>query len=348
MTRFRLALLAIVASALAALPVYSIGDDRAQRKPQGAMRAAHVLPNVGQPRYMAITRAGHYKVNPKKNIRPSAAALKVLNHQANVTAQFDVTYDGFTPDAQQAFQAAVNVWGAQLSTPVTIRVEAHWTPLGPGVLGSAGPNDMEINFTNAPMSDTWYPVALANKIAGTDLAPGRPHIVANFSSVFSNWYTGTDGNTPADKYDLMSVVTHELGHGLGFIGSMNVDASGQGSWGNGTSYPFAFDRFTGNSTGQSLLDTSIFPNPSTALAGQLTSNQLFWFGQKGTAAAGGAPGPVLYAPATWEQGSSYSHLDETTYPAGNPNSLMTPQLGMGEAIHDPGPICMAIFSDMGW
>ncbi len=56
----------------------------------------------------------------------------------------------------------------------------------------------------------------------------------------------------------------------------------------------------------------------------------------------------LYAPTTWQQGSSYSHLNEATYPKGNPHSLMTPQLGTAEAIHFPGPITMALFSSIGW
>ncbi|NIV03224.1 MAG: T9SS type A sorting domain-containing protein, partial [Calditrichae bacterium] len=58
--------------------------------------------------------------------------------------------------------------------------------------------------------------------------------------------------------------------------------------------------------------------------------------------------PKLYAPSNWEQGSSYSHLDETTFPPGNPNSLMTPQIGNAEPIHAPGPVTLGIFRDMGW
>ena len=61
----------------------------------------------------------------------------------------------------------------------------------------------------------------------------------------------------------------------------------------------------------------------------------------------GSP-PELYAPGTWDQGSSYSHLDETTFPPANPHSLMTPQLASMEAIHDPGQITLCMFEDMGW
>ena len=42
-------------------------------------------------------------------------------------------------------------------------------------------------------------------------------------------------------------------------------------------------------------------------------------GPQATAANGGIA-PRLYAPNPWEPGSSYSHLDDDTFPAGNPNS----------------------------
>ena len=43
----------------------------------------------------------------------------------------------------------------------------------------------------------------------------------------------------------MSVVLHELGHGLGFAGSMDVDGA-LGSWGLGTAFPIIYDRFVEN------------------------------------------------------------------------------------------------------
>ena len=56
----------------------------------------------------------------------------------------------------------------------------------------------------------------------------------------------------------------------------------------------------------------------------------------------------MYAPATYEPGSSYSHFDESTYPAGDPASLMTPSIGYGEAIHDPGALGLGLLNDIGW
>jgi len=263
------------------------------------------------------------------------------------TADIQVTYIGFPTNAQTAFQYAVDIWEVLITSTVTIKVTARWTPLDPGVLGSAGATALYRDFGGAPVPGTWYPVALAEKLAGGNVNhPDSSEINANFNSTQPSWYFGTDGNPPSGQYDLVTVVLHELGHGLGFFGSMTV-ASGMGSWGGGTGFPFIFDRFAENGSGQQLINTSIFPNPSAALATQLTSNNIFFDGTNANAGNGGTP-PKLYTPATWTPGSSFSHLDETTFPAGNPNSLMTPGLGTAEAIHSAGNVTLGMFEDWGW
>ncbi|HYF65962.1 MAG TPA: hypothetical protein VD886_24245, partial [Herpetosiphonaceae bacterium] len=155
-----------------------------------------------------------------------------------------VNYMGsWDPQAKTAFQYAVDLWESYIATPVPISVDASWEALGTNMLGRAGPTTVRFNFTNAPRLNTWYPIALANALRGLDLAPSESDITANFSSSFSNWYLGTDGNTPAGKYDFVSVVLHELGHGLGFVGSGDV-SNGQGQWGlsNGVvNYPMIYD-----------------------------------------------------------------------------------------------------------
>ena len=53
------------------------------------------------------------------------------------------------------------------------------------------------------------------------------HITYNLN--FS-WYYGTDGNPPPAQHDLMTVVLHEIGHGLNFAGTAEY-SEGQGSVG---------------------------------------------------------------------------------------------------------------------
>jgi hypothetical protein len=124
------------------------------------------------------------------------------------------------------FQHAAALWGGLLPSVVTIRVQAQFNPLtcGPtsGVLGSAGPITVHRDFPGAEVANTWYHQALANRLAGADQS-GNNDINATFNSAVddnaclgtANWYYGIDGNEGA-HIELLPVVLHELGHGLGF------------------------------------------------------------------------------------------------------------------------------------
>ena len=130
-----------------------------------------------------------------------------------------------------AFQHAASIWGATLTSKVPVRVGASFVPLpctaDTAVLGSAGANDIFSDFPNAPLPNTWYPSALASKLAGADQAPaGEPHIRARFNSRLglfddcmpgSGFYLGLD-NQHGDKINLVTVLLHEMAHGLGFQG----------------------------------------------------------------------------------------------------------------------------------
>lgn len=266
--------------------------------------------------------------------------------QGNGSAKIVVTYVGFTPEAQAAFQSAVDIWAENIDSDVDIYVLAQFAPLDTGVLGSAGPTFIINNFPGA-QRDTWYGNALADKLAGEDLIPGYFDIVANFSSAFPNWYFGTDGNPPAGDFDFRTVVLHELGHGLNFFGGMTYN-SGMGSYGFGLSpaMPTIFDQFAITRPGRQLVKTNKFPNPSTTLGDALVGEQILFSSDNTISTTEGA-NAVLYTPTNWRPGSSYSHLDENIY-SGTEDGLMTPALARGEAYSQPGPLVLAMFDDMGW
>ena len=54
------------------------------------------------------------------------------------------------------------------------------------------------------------------------------------------------------------------------------------------------------------------------------------------------------APSEFKLSSTASHLDEDADPSRSPNSLMSPMASSGTAVHDPGPIVLAMLYDMGW
>lgn len=257
--------------------------------------------------------------------------------RAPQTATFQVTYVGFSAQAKAAFQRAVNTWANKLNSPVPITVRASWEPLGSSILGSAGPSYVWNS------GGVFHVDAIANKKAGRQLN-SAPDIVARFSSNFSNWHFGT-GKAPAGKYDFQSVVAHELGHGLGFLGAGRVSGSRGTVQLSGRN--ISYDRYTklGNKQNSPLLWR--MPNNSVQLGSALRSNNVY-FDSPAVRRANGGKAAKLYAPSSWRQGSSYSHLDEATFPKGTPNSLMTYAISSGETIRTPGKVTQALFKTIGW
>lgn len=296
--------------------------------------------------------------NPPLELRRIPPPEGLTTAPETATATFSITYipDGstdlwgeacytFPEEAKAAFNAAASIWANTLNSSVPITIEACWAQLSSSsTLGYSGGGPMHKNFTGAPLSNTWYSASLANALNGADLDPSSFDMHITYNSNFS-WYYGTDGNTPYDKYDLMTVVLHEIAHGLNFSGTMQY-SSGTGSWGYGTGYPNIYDMFMRDDSGTQLINTSSYPNPSTALGTALTSNDI-WFHGSQAMAANGNQRVKMYAPSTWSSGSSYSHLDYTTF-NNTSNQLMVYAISAGESIHDPGVITKGVLADLGW
>ncbi len=280
-----------------------------------------------------------FHIPPPSNFLKSFSNARV-NATAK-TAQIVVNYHGFDDEqeAKDAFQFAVDIWSTLIKSDVTIYIDATYKPLASGVLGSAGTSGLYKGFDGAPNDSTWYNVALAEKMAGHDLnEPGEADINASFSSSF-DWYLGTDGNTTSGKHDFVTVVLHEIGHGLGFFALNSYDETAD----TGRRSPGVFDHYIEDGEGVKIYDVS---NNSSELGDFFTSDNLFLNAPLAVTSNGGTI-PKIYAPTSYNSGSSISHWDENTY-NGTANALLTPQIGSGESIHDPGPNMMSLFADMGW
>jgi hypothetical protein len=231
-------------------------------------------------------------------------------------------------------------------SPRPIRVLARWEDLAATTLGSAGPYLLR-NFDGAPRRDTWYPSALADAIVGRDLAPNDPDLTGSFNRAFGAWHLDPTTPPPPDRFDLATVVLHEIGHGLGFIGALAVE-NGLGYVGapGRTRGPYAFDVWTETGAGTPLLDARTFPDGSAALSAALRSDDVYFDGPAVRQAT--AEAVPLYAPAIWDDGASYSHLDEAAFTPGTPDGLLTPFLSRGEAVDEPGTAVCAVLADVGW
>ena len=291
-------------------------------------------------------------------MRRIPAPEKMKSSAEAATAGFSITYipEGgkdawhepcytFPEEAKECFEAAADIWAHTIQSDVPITIEACWADLGSvSTLGYSGGGPLHANFSGATQSNTWYVGSLANALHGSDLDPSSFDMHITYNRYYS-WYYGTDGNTPYNQMDLMSVVLHEIGHGLNFSGSMKINV-GIGSWGYGTGYPNIYDVFVRDGSGTQLIDTSAYSNSSVALASELKSNDIWFHGSQAMEANGNQP-VKIYAPATWSSGSSYSHLDYATF-NDTASELMVYAMSPGESIHDPGAVTRGLLEDLGW
>ena len=134
------------------------------------------------------------------------------------------------------FQEAARLWGEVLDSDATIHILASFQPLTcdatSGVLGQAHSPMLYASGSSGigfPEQNTWYVAAETERFAGrallsgTGTSPQDYEIVATFNSSIGTsdclggvgWYYGFDGNH-GQNLNLLSVVLHEFGHGLGF------------------------------------------------------------------------------------------------------------------------------------
>jgi hypothetical protein len=277
------------------------------------------------------------------------------------TSDFQINYENPAPpyQAQIAIEYAVKIWEFLINSNQIIKINIKWEDLGYSstsgyTLAKCG-TDTFYNSPSLPESNVQYPIALAEHLLGQNLNGSSFDIVMYINSNDSiDWYFGTEGIPQEDKNDMVSVILHEIAHGLGYIGFFGVS----GSYGyrgisgipvDTNSHPSIYDTYGALANYYPALDFLInYPNHSTELKGKLTGNSVYFSGDNSWIQYGRNILPKLYAPASWKSGSSIFHLDDETFPQGNSNSLMTPSIDQAEVIHSPGEVGLAILQDIGW
>ncbi len=218
-------------------------------------------------------------------------------------------------------QEAGRVWGLQLASSVTIVVEAKFDPLtcsaNTGTLGSAGAKFGFADFPAAPLPNVFYAAALADALSGTN-RNGVNDIDATFSSALDGSGGCLNGRTfylglnhqPGNNIDLLAVVLHELGHGLGFASVVKSDGTSTLNSGRLS----AFDQLIYSDALGAFFPAMMPSQRQTAITsnnGTLVWNGVAVNGQTGVLTGGVSNGGHLkiYAPATYSDGSSTSHWD---------------------------------------
>ena len=308
---------------------------------------AQALPVRSIPANWEVTYAG-----AGAGARLGASSFTFDESGRDVVSTFNVTFisesrQQWPEDAKKAFMRATKIWSYLFPSPVPIDVEAYWSPLEPGILGSARPGGARgggyfQDFAGAPEKKLWYPAALANAINSDkkDLDDINPEITARFNSnsLYVSWYFGLDAKPANRQFDFVTAVLHELGHGLGLISQETYNERLKTFSNNN---PTIFSGFVANAAGRRLSD---IPSTDAGFEKYVTSD-LFWIGEQGKRANENSE-IKLFTPDEYKSGSSVSHLDDNIYPKSMADGLMSSSISTQQAIHDPGPIALAMFEDM--
>jgi hypothetical protein len=255
----------------------------------------------------------------------AACALTCLGTQAatiNVTSR-DPAGTGFndpTPVApvggnpgttlgqqrMNVYKYVAGIWEKALDSSVTINVSAGWEALTctstTATLGSAAAYNLWHDFPNGKPG-TWYPQALANKLAGTNLSAGNvdttgyanADIKTQFNANLGNagcldgttFYLGLDGKA-GGQINFVETLLHELGHGLGFSVLSVQTSTGYRINSTGTAYvatgglPSVWEQFMyDNTAGKTWLNMTSAERKASAL----NNLKLAWNGPNAVAGA---------------------------------------------------------------
>ncbi len=271
-----------------------------------------------------------------------------------------------------ALRYAADIIGSRLGSTVPVSVSVRFERLdcrtNQAKLAAAGARFLVSDFPDAPVADTFYPIALANAFAGRRLQSGAD-IGATFNAVLdsqragdadclggADWYYGLDNNPPPGDLKFLSTAVHELIHGLGFSSFVIL---------NPDSPDGEIGQFSAAADGRRLPDIYSAQIRDLSITGQplwteLTAEQradsatrgpdVVWSGNSTNSAAnvlqsGVNQGRVqLYAPEAILPGSSISHWDRALAPDQIMEPFTTPDINVVDGLG----FATCLLQDIGW
>jgi hypothetical protein len=205
-----------------------------------------------------------------------------------------------------------------------------WSAYGGGILGqSENPITQATagyDYARTYVEDSWRQGAsYGSTTVGT--------VTMDIDAAGYAWNFGAGAPT-SDEIDFRSVISHEIAHWLGF--TTTYSDSTDTWWDEGIT---RWDSFLIDE------DDNVPAADSGGTPGDFNEldNPVYFTGPLATAANGGTR-VEIYAPASWEGGSSLVHVDEL------PNSpyVMKPAVGLGIMSRQPTDVELAMLNDLGW
>jgi len=156
---------------------------------------------------------------------PNALAQTVITGKGSTfVLNYDPVYDS---TMQSIINNAALFWADSVRSTVPITVNVNAVNLSCNYSYNSfvdtQPPAAAINFPNAPLANTYYPIALANALAGVDLQPATADIELNLNKKMvtnffcPHWYLGYDDNYSFLEFSLYFETMQDIAHGLGLI-----------------------------------------------------------------------------------------------------------------------------------
>ena len=246
----------------------------------------------------------------------------------NVGGSLEFVLSGIMNETEYfATEYALELWGEQLASRVPVDISVDFLPLGDGVLGMTF---FPQCFFDAATT-TWYPAALWNQLEEYN-ASGMEDIKIIMNSKY-RFYFGLDGSTDG-RTDWVTVMIHEVAHGLGFGSQCHTD----GSYFYGA-HPVIYDRMLY----QGLTGLCLTELTEPERAALIISNNLY-AGRPGSnlLAAHNNIRVKMYAPTSYRPGSSAHHWDS------NVNFPTFMKYAYERPLHTFNTRKIGLFLDLGW
>jgi hypothetical protein len=300
-----------------------------------------VFSNIGP----TIIKNNIYNKIFNNNLKRNLHIYRNLNENIRSLEQrFIIEFLGNPPDELKKVVITATEIFSELfeNIDIPIKLNVVWSSFSDtGILAAAGPKFLYL------YQGIYYPDALINQITGINQSPEYEDIIMyvnnNFRGIwnFNNQFDSESGPL-SGQYDALTVILHELCHGIGMVGLTSEDGIYTGDGSN----IYIYDKYIVNDNLELIINSNSISNPNSLLNLLKNNSNKLYFYLNGISSISLLP--KLYSPSQFLSGSSIYHLDEYKYITGSPNSLMTPFINSGERILTLGSLGLSIMESIGW
>lgn len=269
---------------------------------------------------------------------------------------WNITYDPYVPSSavRAAVEYATDIIGKYFVINFPIRAQFSFRSLGESAQG--------LQILGQARSAVWWPmldsngrfqsvpIALANTKAGSDELVSmseRIDIIATFNTDAPFYFASDGSKPPSGQFDFVTVLIHELLHGMGFVGGFSCKNPCNPDFPE-LQVPYVFrdylpsyDERIVNEEGESMAST--FRNKGSVGMAEFYAHSRRLYLRTDDQAE---PQVELFIPHPYLAGNAIYHLGERY--SGGGDALMRYAVASGDVIHALGPSTLRVMQAVGW